>query len=171
LGAFISYYLIKIVPFWGLSLIATSVLFLSPLIYKTNQELIDQQIEKISKIANQQANQVRSVASQHAARATETTKAYVGDYSAKAQEMIGSVRQRSVSPVTTKATPKSETKPTTESTTPAAPAYSSSDFPEAPKEEFKKTPIAEEFGATDAVPSVASTANALKVDEEPLLAI
>jgi hypothetical protein len=99
---------------------------------------------------NQQTEQVKQLASHHAARATETTKQYVGEYSAKAQEMIGS-RSRSVSPTITKAEPTKKEN---------VPAYKSEDFPAAPKEEFK---------------SVATTAGAEGLtesssEEEPLIA-
>jgi hypothetical protein len=131
----LSYYLIKIVPFWGLTLISASVLFLSPLIYKTNQELIDHHVKNASNVINQQTEQVKQLASHHATRATETTKQYVGEYSAKAQEMIGS-RSRSVSPTITKAEPAAAKE--------NVPAYKSEDFPAAPKEEFKSAPSSEE---------------------------
>jgi hypothetical protein len=150
----LSYYLIKIVPFWGLTLISTSVLFLAPLIYKTNQELIDHHISNASNIINQQTDQVKQLASHHAARATETTKQYVGDYSAKAQDLIAS-RSRSVSPTITKAGPpavKKENIPT---------AYKSEDFPSAPKEDFKYAPTTE---------SVASGLRDLSSEEEPVTA-
>ncbi|RDW79504.1 reticulon-like protein [Coleophoma cylindrospora] len=142
-GSFLSYYLIKIVPLWGMALIGTSVLFLSPLIYKTNKELIDHHVENVSNIINQQTQQVKQLASHHAARATEFTKQSVGDYSAKAQEMVANARGRSTSPVATKSAPV-KTEP--------APAYKSDDFPAAPKEDFK----------SEAAPSLG--------EQEPLIA-
>ncbi|KFY93846.1 hypothetical protein V498_04230 [Pseudogymnoascus sp. VKM F-4517 (FW-2822)] len=78
-SAFISYHLVKIVPLWGLALIGTSVLFLGPLVYKTNRELIDGQIEQLSQIVNAQTTQVRQMASQHASNAAATTKMYVAN--------------------------------------------------------------------------------------------
>ncbi|KAH8659252.1 putative Reticulon-like protein 1 [Tricladium varicosporioides] len=154
LGAFISYYLIKFVPLWGLSLIATSVLFLSPLIYKTNKEVIDHYVKQAADIANQQTEQVRQIASHHAARATETTKQYVGEYSHKAQEMISSARGRSVSPTASAKPVKTEPEIKKEN----IPAYKAEDFPAAPKEEFKASPPVEEL------------ADSLKSEEEPLIA-
>ncbi|OBT66114.1 hypothetical protein VE03_05103 [Pseudogymnoascus sp. 23342-1-I1] len=103
LSAFLAYHLVKIVPLWGLALIGSSVLFLGPLVYTTNRELIDAQIEQLSQIVNAQTSQVRQMASQHASNAAATTKMYVGDYSAKAQEIIG--RARSSSPVERKSAP------------------------------------------------------------------
>jgi hypothetical protein len=151
LGAYLSYYLIKVVPFWGLSLISTSILFLAPLIYKTNQELIDHHVANATKVINQQTEQVKALAGQHAARATETTKGFVSDYSAKAQEYIGNARGRSVSP-TLSSKPAPEVKKEN-----APSAYKAEDFPEAPKEEFKSAP------------PVGETASALKTEEEPLI--
>ena len=128
LAAFISYWLIKFLPFWGLSLIGVSVMYLAPLIYITNKELIDNQISKASNIANSQAHQVKNIAAHHTARATETAKQYAGDYSAKASEYIGSAKSTISSKTTGNAPLKSEpgVPPTT---------YSSEDFPHAPKQE------------------------------------
>lgn len=111
-AAVASYWLIKFVPFWGLSLIGASCIYLGPLIYMTNKELIDHHLKNASDIANAQANQVRSLAGHHTARAQETVRAYAGDYSAKAQEYIGSARGRSTSPEVNSSTPaKSEPGP------------------------------------------------------------
>lgn len=125
---------------------ATTVLFGLPLIYTTNQELIDEQLENVSQLVSKQTEQVKSLASQHASSVTESTKHLVGDYSAKAQEMIGNARGRSVSPALSKAAPvKTE-----------ASAYKSEDFPNAPKEEFKSTPIADEMSSKSEEPLIAS---------------
>jgi hypothetical protein len=136
-------------------LIATSVLFLAPLIYKTNKELIDGQLNKAANIANQQSEQVRKLASQHAARATSTTKQYVGDYSAKAQEIIGSARGRSVSPTLSSKPVKSEPSAAKKENIPAS--LKQEDFPTAPKEEFKSPPVEQ-------------TAKSLRSEDEPLIA-
>ncbi|KFY39169.1 hypothetical protein V494_04092 [Pseudogymnoascus sp. VKM F-4513 (FW-928)] len=136
-SAFLSYHLVKIVPLWGLALIGTSVLFLGPLVYKTNKVLIDQQIDQLSQIVNAQTTQVRQMASQHASQAAKTTKMYVGDYSAKAQEIIG--RARSSSPLDRKsATEPSVTTGTTSSKVPATSKAAAGE----------KTPIAETFAPT-----------------------
>ncbi|KAK8042659.1 Reticulon-domain-containing protein [Apiospora phragmitis] len=121
-GAFLSYYLVKIVPYWGLALIATTLVFFVPLIYATNQELIDHYLKQASDVVNSQTEQIRQVASKQTAQAAEMTKQYMGDYTAKAQEMI---RGRSTSPAATK-----------------KPAPAESDFPKAPKDvpEFPMAP-------------------------------
>ncbi|QSZ33614.1 hypothetical protein DSL72_005182 [Monilinia vaccinii-corymbosi] len=134
LGSFISYYLIKLIPFWGLSLIATSVLFISPLAYKTNKELIDNILAQISSVVNQQTEQVKQLASHHAAHVAETTKQYAGEYAQKAQEMIGSARSRSGSPEASRVT-----SPTLKTN-----GIKEEDFPAAPKEEFQAAEIATE---------------------------
>jgi len=144
-GAFISYYLIKIVPFWGLTLISTTILFLTPLIYKTNKEVIDAQITHISNIVNQQTEQVKQLASHHAARAAETTKSYASDYSSKAQEMIGNARGRSSSPAT-------EKKPLPTTLKENNSTYKHEDFPVAPKQEFKTSPLGSSNDAFKASP-------------------
>jgi len=149
LSAFLSYFLVKFVPLWGLSLIATSVLFLGPLVYKSNQEFIDHHLSNASDVINAQTQQVKSLASQHAARATESTKSFVGDYSAKAQEMIGSARGRSTSPTASAKPVKTDFKK-------ESLPIKSEDFPTAPKDQFKSTP------------SVGAQVNSLRADE-PLI--
>jgi hypothetical protein len=127
LGAFVSYYLVKIVPYWGLALIATTTAFFVPLVYTSNQELIDNQLKQATDIVNAQAAQLRSTAQKHTAQATELTKQYMGDYTAKAQQMI---RGRSGSPeVVAK---------------PASKAYQEADFPAPPKEDIKTEPEEQE---------------------------
>lgn len=93
-AALLGYFLIRFVPFWGLSLIATLVIYLGPLIYLENKELIDGHMENASNIMSQQATQVKDLAGHHTGRATETMKQYTGDYAAKAQEMIGTGKSR-----------------------------------------------------------------------------
>lgn len=110
LGAFISYYLVKIVPYWGLALIATTVVFLTPLIYTTNQELIDSQLKHASEIVNAQTAQLKTAAQRHTEQATQITKQYMGDYTAKAQSLIKGARGTELK---------------------------ASDFPSAPKEDLK----------------------------------
>lgn len=130
LAAFVSYWLIKFLPLWGLSLIGVSVIYLTPLIYVNNKEIIDQQIENITHVINAQATQVKEIAGHHAERASSTVKAYAGDYSAKAQNYIGNARGRSISPeVNTSSSPPTKNEPGD------VPNYSSSDFPHAPKQE------------------------------------
>ncbi|CAF9930481.1 hypothetical protein IMSHALPRED_008190 [Imshaugia aleurites] len=132
-AALLSYWLIKIVPFWGLSLIAVSCIYLGPLIYMTNKELIDHHVQNASEVANSQANQLKDLAGHHTSRAHETVKSYAGDYSAKAQEYMGSVRGRSTSPKVNSSKPTSNAPLKSEPG--SAPNYSSEDFPHAPKQE------------------------------------
>ncbi|KAI1277548.1 Reticulon-domain-containing protein [Xylaria sp. FL0933] len=120
-GAFLSYYLAKIVPYWGMALIGATTLFLAPLIYTTNQELIDHYLKQGSDILNSQTEQLRQVASKQTSHATEVTKQYMGDYTAKAQNLLH--RGGSASP---ELAPKSSPQPKIKET----------DFPEAPKKDF-----------------------------------
>ena len=129
----LSYQLIKFVPFWGLCLIGTSTLFLAPLVYTSNQEFIDEHLSKASEVVNTQTAQVKDIASHHTNRASETVKAYAGDYTAKAQEYIGSARGRSASPEVSN---KSSANAPIKSEPGDAPKYSSSDFPHAPKQDL-----------------------------------
>jgi hypothetical protein len=108
-------------------LIATTVIFFAPLVYVTNQELIDHYLNEASDVISTQSEQVRQVAGKHTAQATEITKQYMGDYTAKAQQLL---RGRSASPeVASKPVPK-------ETDFPAVPKQET-DFPAVPKEEFK----------------------------------
>jgi hypothetical protein len=116
----VSYYLVKIVPYWGLALIAATTVFFVPLIYTSNQELIDHHLKQAGDAVNAQTAQLRSVAEKHTAQATQITRQYMGDYTAMAQQMI---RGRSASP---EVVPK-----------PAATRYTNTDFPAAPKDAFK----------------------------------
>jgi hypothetical protein len=97
-ASLISYFLIKFVPLWGLTLIATLVTFLGPLIYIQNKEIIDAQLEKGRQIASQQATQIKGLANQHAGNAAKTVQGYTQQYTAKAQETINQYRGRSTSP-------------------------------------------------------------------------
>ena len=133
LASVVSYWLIKILPFWGLSLIGVCCIYLGPLIYMTNQELIDHHLRNASETVNSQTNQIKELAGQHTARASETVKAYAGDYTAKAQEYIGNARGRSTSPEVSSQKPS--TNAPVKSEPGDAPKYSPSDFPHAPKQE------------------------------------
>ncbi|KAF5001774.1 hypothetical protein FDECE_10856 [Fusarium decemcellulare] len=88
IAAFVSYYLVKLVPYWGLAIIGTTVAFLVPLIYTTNQELIDQQLHNASQLINSQTAQVRDVASKQMEQVSAIGKQYAGDYSGKVQDLL-----------------------------------------------------------------------------------
>ena len=126
LAAFVSYWLIKIVPLWGLTLIGISSIFLGPLVYINNKEVIDSHVANAQEVVNTQANQVKDLAGQHTARYSETVKQYAGDYSAKAQEYIGSARGKS---------PDLPKKSGSTAGPGSHPNLSSQDFPHAPKQE------------------------------------
>ena len=124
-AALTSYWLIKVVPFWGLTLIGTNIIFLAPLIYLSNKDLIDGQLENMGSIASEQGKQFKNLAGQHVNRATESAKAYTSDYTSKASEYIGSARGRSASPEISKSASGPDT----------APKDAPRDFPHAPKQE------------------------------------
>ncbi|KAL2817585.1 Reticulon-domain-containing protein [Aspergillus granulosus] len=127
-AAFSAYWLSKILPFWGLSLLAVSIAYLGPLVYMNNRELIDSQIESVQETINAQAHQLKGIAEERTYHATGVVKQYVGDYSNKAQEYIGT--RRSASPESSKATsPVIKKEPEPEA------LVKTSDFPEAPKDE------------------------------------
>ncbi|KAB5572739.1 Reticulon-domain-containing protein [Coniochaeta sp. 2T2.1] len=128
--AFISYYLVKIVPYWGLSLIATTFLFFAPLVYKSNQEFIDEHLRQATEVVSSQTAQLREATQKTTAQYTEVTKQYMGDYTAKAQELI---RGRSSSPeARTKTSPTAVKK-----------EYKEADFPPPPQEPFQPAKLPE----------------------------
>lgn len=126
LSAFISYYLIKIVPYWGLALLSTTVLFFAPLVYTTNQELIDHHIKNVSDVINAQTSQVRNVAGKQAEQVAAISKQYAGDYTAKVQDLLGN---RSVSGSAPTKAPEFPTPPTEEPRKTAADTKAPVDVP------------------------------------------
>jgi len=71
---------------------------------------------------NSQSKQLKEVASKHTSQATEITKQYMGDYTAKAQQLIHRGGSASPEPVAVKPAPQFDVKET--------------DFPEAPKQDL-----------------------------------
>ncbi|TID16496.1 Reticulon-domain-containing protein [Venturia nashicola] len=94
ISAFASYFLIKFVPLWGLTLISTLALYLGPLIYVQNKEVIDAQLKNAGDMVSQQSKQIKDMAAQHTKGATETISTYAGEYTKKAQDMVGQSRQK-----------------------------------------------------------------------------
>ncbi|CAK7274389.1 hypothetical protein SEPCBS119000_006143 [Sporothrix epigloea] len=171
-AAFLSYYLVKVVPYWGLSLLAITIIFFAPLAYKSNKELIDNQLKQASDLVNAQTVQLREVANKHTSHATEITKQYMGDYTAKAQQMLGG-RATSVEvpePATTTPAVVSEPleplKPSIVESAPPAPTteplntYKETDFPAAPKQDLN-----------DEAPQIPETVVPHVAEEEPLVAL
>ena len=74
-SSFISYWLIKWLPLWGLALIFNTFVFLGPLIYLKNQEFIDAHLNHAKELASAQATQVRDMAAQHTGRALSRSRA------------------------------------------------------------------------------------------------
>jgi len=121
-SSFISYWLIKWLPLWGLTLLTTCTTFLTPLVYLSNKELIDGHLNHAGNMINEQATQVRGLAAQHTSQATETLRTYAGDYSQKAQEMIGNARGKTNGATSTSQTKEFPAAPKHEPTTAAPPA-------------------------------------------------
>lgn len=139
-AAFLSYHLVKLVPYWGLAIIATTVAFFVPLIYTSNQELIDHHLKNASDAINAQTAQVRSVAQKQADHITTISKQYAGDYTGKVQEML---RGRGANSPT--ASPKQPTS--------AAPVKQP-EFPVPPTEEPKLKKVAEPEGPVPTEPVI-----------------
>ncbi|EKV07065.1 hypothetical protein PDIG_75790 [Penicillium digitatum PHI26] len=164
-AAFISYWLIRFIPFWGFAVIAATTTYFAPLFYINNRELIDEHIIEAQEIINFQTNQLRDMAGERTLHATELMKQYVDEYSSKAQGYIGTRRSPSprttkpVSPINRKTVVKpAKVEPIVE------PTVKHEDFPEAPT----AAPIAQAL-ESDIVASVEPAEQA--GDREPLLAI
>ncbi|KAI3112336.1 hypothetical protein CBS147333_3766 [Penicillium roqueforti] len=168
-AAFIGYWLLRFLPFWGVALIAVTTTYFTPLIYISNREFIDEQITNYQEIINSQTNQLRDMAGERTSHATDLVKQYVGEYSSKAQGYIA--HRRSASRETKLASPiKRETvEPAANFTAPVAkpavePVIKHEDFPEAPK----AAPVAQAL-ESGIVASVEPAEQAK--GREPLLAI
>lgn len=128
-------------------MIATTAVFFTPLIYTSNQELIDSQLKHAHEVVNAQASQLRNVAQKHTEQATHITKQYMGDYTAKAQSLIATARGNEVN---------------------------SNDFPSPPKEVYPAVPKDDIHPVTtkpqpvvpEAYPAVPKTD--LTAEQEPL---
>src|SRR5271156_2389034 len=132
-AALVSYYLVKILPLWGMALLSTCVIFLTPLLYIKNKEFIDEHITHAHEVVSTQAAQVRDLTAEHTSKGLESVKAYTGDYAAKASELVGSARQKISLPAATKSEPVRATD------FPTAP---SSDLPSADSATAEGEPIA-----------------------------
>lgn len=104
---------------WGMALLGTSVVFLGPLIYVLNKDLIDENLQYAGNVVNEQAQQVRSIAGQHAGKGLESVKSYAGEYAGAASDLLGKSRQK---------IPHLQNSVKTE------------DFPEAPKSDIPSEP-------------------------------
>ncbi|KAJ5169944.1 Reticulon [Penicillium coprophilum] len=183
-AAFTGYWLIRFIPFWGLAVIAVTTTYFTPLIYISNREIIDEQIANVQEIINSQTNQLRDMAGERTSHATGLMKQYVGEYSSKAHEYIGS--RRSTSPEATKlASPvkreivadSAKTEPIADFTAPVtapvtAPATASVAEPIVKHEDFHEAPKAAPIAHALDSDIVASVEPAEQAgDREPLLAI
>lgn len=143
-------------------MIGVTVAYFAPLIYISNKEIIDGQIDNVQNIISSQAHQLKDMAGEHTAHATGLVKQYVGEYSAKAQEIVGhrsaASPEMEKAPAAEKAAPAASTALDTEPIVPQ-PVMKAEDFPEAPKVEPVSEPVADS-AAREQGPS----------EREPLLA-
>jgi len=142
-SSFISYWLIKWLPLWGLTLMFTTALYLCPLVYIKNKDFIDEHLQNANNRINQQATQVKDLAAQHTGRATETMKSYAGEYTKKAQDMMGQSRQKIPANAGTASSTNSS-------------SVKASDFPSAPKQEPQYSVPSAEIPKAEPQPEPAS---------------
>jgi hypothetical protein len=64
------------------------------LIYLKNKDVIDGQLEHASGVISAQTNQIKDIAGERTSKGFESMKQYTGDYAAKAQDLMGSARQK-----------------------------------------------------------------------------
>lgn len=77
-----------------MALLGASTIFLGPLIYVLNKELIDSNIEYAGKVVTEQTQQVRDIAGQHTGKALESARSYAGEYAGAASDLLGKSRQK-----------------------------------------------------------------------------
>ena len=94
--ALIGYFLVKVTPKWGLLLLSTFAVYLTPLIYIKNKDFIDQHLNNATNIASKQTAQLRQAAAQNANKAMEATSSATSQYVSVAQEYIGSAKKAAV---------------------------------------------------------------------------
>ncbi|KAK2749407.1 hypothetical protein FQN57_006339 [Myotisia sp. PD_48] len=127
--SFVSYWLVKFLPLWGLAFLGACIAYLGPLIYISNKELIDEQVSQLREVVNAQAVQMKDMAGVQTAHATDIVKQYVGEYRSKANEYIGSTHaQTSPNPEITQETKTAAPVPEL--------SVQHTDFPEAPKDDI-----------------------------------
>ncbi|KAF7544509.1 hypothetical protein G7Z17_g9890 [Cylindrodendrum hubeiense] len=141
IAAFISYFLVKLVPYWGLAVIGTTVVFFVPLVYTANQELIDAQIQNASDLINSQTAQVKDVAQKQIDQVSALGKQYAGDYTDKFQALLAgkpASRQIIIKPEPVSDETEFPNPPTEEPV-----KAEKVDFPEVPKEDpaTEKAPV------------------------------
>lgn len=92
----IGYFLVKVTPMWGLALLSTVVLYLAPLIYIKNKDVIDAHLNNAAEIANKQTEQLRQVAAKNTNKAFEATSSATSQYVSMAQEYMGGAKKSAV---------------------------------------------------------------------------
>jgi len=94
--AFVTYWLIKFMPTWGIALFFTTVIFFTPLTYIQHKELIDEHIANAQNIANEQTSQIRDIATEQTNKVVEMSQIAFQEYSAKASELLGQTKKATV---------------------------------------------------------------------------
>ena len=77
-----------------MALLGASVVFLAPLIYVMNKEVIDSNLEYAGQVVSEQTQQVRDMAGQHTGKALESARSYAGEYAGAASDLLGKSRQK-----------------------------------------------------------------------------
>lgn len=93
-ASFFSYVLIKYLPLWSLVLTSTVLAFTVPLAYLKNQEVVDQQIARLSEIINAQLSQAKEVGGKYASEYTTQAKQAAGQWTGKIQELTGQKKEQ-----------------------------------------------------------------------------
>ncbi|KAL5612573.1 hypothetical protein BROUX41_004332 [Berkeleyomyces rouxiae] len=88
IGAFLSYHLVKVLPYWALGIMTVSAIFFGPLVYRENQEVIDAQIDKLYALIAQKNAELRKTATELTVQAGDVAKQHFGNLSTKAQSML-----------------------------------------------------------------------------------
>jgi len=137
--SFFTYVLIKYLPLWSLALTSTVLAFTVPLAYLKNQEVVDQQLARLSEIINAQLNQAKEVGGKYANEYTAQAKQVAGNLTGKVQGLAGGKKEPVKKPY------RDEVEPTVnESDFPSVPAAPVTVPADVIEPEFKQ-PIAETY--------------------------
>lgn len=121
---------------WGMALLSTCVIYLLPLVYVSNKELIDGHLENTGRIISEQTQQVKAMAGEHAGKGFETVKSYTNDYTNKASEYVGKSRQKIPATPGQSQTQSQTSVPSMQTQSQPQSAVQENDFPSAPKSEL-----------------------------------
>ncbi|KAI5310071.1 hypothetical protein KEM55_001823 [Ascosphaera atra] len=86
--ALTAYFLVLFLPLWGLAIIGTTCAYFTPLIYITNKDLIDAEIEDLNVLLNAQIQHLKETVSHRTTHAHDSLRKYVDDCQARVHDFV-----------------------------------------------------------------------------------